>query len=257
VRVAWDMTELTDQADTLRRLHHGAAPLLLPNAWDVASARAVAETGFPVVATSSHAVAASLGVPDADTMAPDVAFGVIARIAAAVDVPVTADIEGGYQLPAPELVDRLLSVGAVGCNLEDTDHHGHDVLVPVDDQAQRLRSLRRASDEAAVAVVINARIDVFLREVGSPESQLSHAIQRAQAYLTAGADCVFPIGLTDPDGIARFVREAGGSVNIWLRPDGPSRQALTDLGVARISLAGGLFRRSLAAVERTLAELQT
>src|SRR5437588_601317 len=118
------MAEITRQADTLRHLHHGAAPLLLPNAWDVASARAVEEAGYPVIATSSYAVAASLGVPDADTMGPELAFGAIARIVASVDAPVTADLEGGYQLPAGELVDRLLSAGAVGCNLEDTDHHG-------------------------------------------------------------------------------------------------------------------------------------
>lgn len=250
-------TDLLRQAETLRRLHHGPQPLLLPNAWDVVTARAVAEAGFLVVATSSVAVAASLGQPDTDSMPPDLAFGAIARIAAGVEVLVTADLEAGYQLPAPELVERLLAAGAVGCNLEDTDHHGPDVLVPAERQAERLQAVRAASEAAGVPIVINARIDVFLRQSGEPASRLPEAIRRGRAYLAAGADCLYPIGLTDPPTIGAFVREVGAPVNVWLRPDGPSRQELAELGVARISLAGGLFRRSMAAIQRALEELKT
>lgn len=248
-------TDLAHQAETLRRLHHDSQPLLLPNVWDVASARAVAEAGFPIVATSSHAVAASLGHPDTDSMPVEEAFGAIARIARAVEVPVTADLEAGYRLPAPELVERLLGAGAVGCNLEDTDHHGADVLVPIERQADRLRAVRQASQEAGVPVVINARIDVFLREVGDPQSRLPQAIRRGQAFIAAGADCLYPIGLGDPAAIEVFVREVGAPVNIWLRPDGPSRQTLAELGVARISLAGGLFRRAMVEITHALHEL--
>ena len=250
------IAERIHQADTLRRLHHGSEPLLLPNVWDVASARAVTGAGFPVVATSSHAIAASLGLPDADVMAPELAFDVVARIAASVDVPVTADLEAGYQLPADELVERLLRAGAVGCNLEDTDHHGRDVLVPLGRQAARLRTVRQASEAAGVPLVINARIDVFLREAGEPEARLSEAIRRGQAYRAAGADCLYPIGLSEPSAIRTFVREVGAPVNIRLHPDGPSRQALAALGVARISLVTGLFRRSIEAIERALDELR-
>jgi 2-methylisocitrate lyase-like PEP mutase family enzyme len=230
---------------------------VLPNAWDVASARAVAGAGFPVIATSSHAVAASLGYPDSDAMPAQTAFEAVARIAAGVDLPVTADIEAGYRLPAADLVDRLLDAGAVGCNLEDTDHHGPDVLVPIEGQVERLAAVREAADAAGVPIVINARVDVFLRRIGTPESQLAEGVRRGRAYLEAGADCVYPIGLTDPNTIERFVREVGAPVNAWLRPDGPSLDTLSRLGVARVSLAGGLFRRAMAEVERALDELKS
>jgi len=243
------------QAATLRDLHHAAQPLLLPNVWDAATARAVADAGFPVIATSSLAVAASLGFPDDDSMPPDAAFSVVSRVAAAVDLPVTADLEAGYQLPPTEFVERMLAAGAVGCNLEDTDHHGPDVLVPVERQAERLHAVREASDAAGVPIVINARVDVFLHQFGDPESRLPEAIRRGKAYLAAGADCLYPIGLTDPETIAAFVQAVNAPVNIWLRPDGPSRETLARLGVARISLAAGLFRRSMAAVQDLLKDL--
>lgn len=251
------MPDLTHMAETLRSLHHGSKPLLLPNVWDVASARAVADAGFPVIATSSLAVGASLGFPDADVMPRDEAFAAIARIAAGVALPVTADIEAGYRLPATELIERLLGAGAVGCNLEDTDHHGSEVLVPMERQAERLRAVREASDAAGVPVVINARIDIFLRDPGDSAAKLPEAILRGKAYLAAGADCLYPIGLTDPDAIETFVREMEAPVNIWLRPDGPSRQTLARLGVARISLAAGLFRLSLAEIRRAVEALKT
>jgi 2-methylisocitrate lyase-like PEP mutase family enzyme len=250
------MTHLVHQAQTLRRLHYGSEPLLLPNVWDVASAKAVAEAGFPVIATSSHAVAASLGFADADVMPAEAAFDAIARIAAGVTLPVTADLEAGYQLPAGQLVERLLDAGAVGCNLEDTDHHGPEVLVPTERQAERLRTVREASETAGVSVVINARIDIFLRQPGHPASLLPEALRRAKAYLASGADCLYPIGLTDPDTIETFVREVGAPVNIWLRPDGPSRRTLAQLGVARISLAAGLFRLAMTEIRRALESLK-
>src|SRR5437764_15300934 len=138
------VTDLTQHAQTLRALHRGSRPLLLPNVWDVASAQAVARAGFPVIATSSHAVAASLGFPDSDVMPADAAFDAVARIASSVHLPVTADLDAGYGLPAADFVQRLLDAGAVGCNLEDTDHHGADVLVPVETQVERLQGVRRA-----------------------------------------------------------------------------------------------------------------
>lgn len=246
---------LAQQAELLRSLHHGSQPLILPNAWDVASARAVEAAGFPVVATSSYAVADSLGLEDDDSMPTSMAFGAIGRVATAVSVPVTADIEAGYQLSPAELVAALLGAGAVGCNLEDGDHHGSGVLVPMERQVERLRAIRQASDVAGVPIVINARVDAFIREAGEPDARLDEAIRRGKAYLSAGADCVYPIALRDEDSIRSFVREVGGPVNIWLRPDGPPRETLAELGVKRISLATGLYRRSLAEIERALREL--
>ncbi len=250
------MTDLVRKADLLRSFHHRPEPLVLPNAWDVVTARAVESAGFPAVATSSAAVAASLGLDDSDSMPPDLAFGVVKRIAGAVGVPVTADNEAGYQLTAEDLVGALLDAGAVGCNLEDSEHHGADLLVPLEQQAARLRAVRAASDAAGVPIVINARVDVFIREAGDPASRLDEAIRRGRAYLEAGADCLYPIALRDAPSIEAFVRGVRAPVNIWLRPDGPSRKQLVDMGVARISLATGLFRRSLAEIERALAELR-
>jgi 2-methylisocitrate lyase-like PEP mutase family enzyme len=252
-----DPEKRADWAGTLRDLHHGPKPLILPNAWDVASARAVAEAGFAVIATSSFAVAESLGFPDTDTMPADDAFAAVARIARGVDLPVTADLEAGYGLSAEEFVQRLLGAGAVGCNFEDSDHHGSEVLLPAERQVERLRALRSAADAAGVPIVINARVDVFIRGFGEPEHRLDEAIRRGKAYIAAGADCVYPIGLTDREAIASFVREVAAPVNIWLRPDGPSRAELAEIGVARISLAAGLFRRAMGEVERALHELQT
>lgn len=251
-----DKSQLVTQATTLRSLHHGSAPLVLPNAWDVATAQAVARAGFPVIATTSLAVAESLGFPDTDTMPADVAFAAIARIAGSVNLPVTADIEAGYQLPASELVNRLVNAGAVGCNLEDTEHHGPDVLVPVERQVARLRSVRQASEEAEVPVVINARVDVFLHESSDPESQLSEGIRRGKAYLAAGADCIYPIFLSDPAAIEAFVREIQGPVNILLRPNGPSPETLARLGVTRISLGAGVFKAAMAEVAQVLESLK-
>ncbi|MGH2447135.1 MAG: isocitrate lyase/PEP mutase family protein [Chloroflexota bacterium] len=250
------MADPKQQAETLFDLHHGSQPLLLPNVWDVASAQAVAGEGFPVIATSSRAIAASLGFPDADVMPADTAFDAVRRIAGDVDLPVTADLEAGYQLPAADFVERLLQAGAVGCNLEDTDHHGSSMLAPIERQSDRLRAIRRATNDAGVRIVINARIDIFLHGSGDPQSHLAEAIERGKAYLSSGADCLYPIGLEDTSVIAEFVREVDAPVNIWLRPNGPSLEALAKLGVARVSLASGLFHVAMKEVQRQLRKLR-
>jgi 2-methylisocitrate lyase-like PEP mutase family enzyme len=233
---ARDVDGLAAQADALRRLHAGPRPLVLPNAWDVASARLVVKAGFPVVATSSGAIAASLGYEDNDSMPADEAFGVIARITRSVSVPVTADIEAGYRLSPEDLVERLLTAGAVGCNLEDTDHHGGAGLVDAGEQAERLRAVRLAASEAGVEVVLNARVDV-LRLEGDRRELFEEAVRRARLYLSAGADCVFPIRLADDDLIGEFVRRAEGPVNV-VAAGAPPLARLAELGVARISFAG-------------------
>jgi 2-methylisocitrate lyase-like PEP mutase family enzyme len=150
-------TALAERATALRALHSGQRPLVLPNAWDVASARLVVKAGFPVVATSSGAIAATLGHQDDDSMPIGEAFGVVARIARNVPVPVTADLEAGYGVPPAELVNRLLDAGAVGCNLEDTDHHGGGGLIDADAHVERLGAIRQAANDAGVDIVLNAR----------------------------------------------------------------------------------------------------
>jgi 2-methylisocitrate lyase-like PEP mutase family enzyme len=235
-------------ADVLRSLHVPGRPLVLPNAWDAGTARLVVEAGFPVVATSSAAVAESLGYADHQGASPVEMFDAVRRITRAVDVPVTVDAEAGYGLPAAELVARLLDVGAVGCNLEDTDHAGGG-LTPIDKQAEYLAEVRAA---AGADLVVNARVDVFLR-AADQSAVLAEGVERARAYLAAGADCVYPILLRSP--LGSFVDEVGGPVNVALLPEF-SVSDLAAAGVARISLGPGLWRQTQAMLREKLAVLK-
>jgi 2-methylisocitrate lyase-like PEP mutase family enzyme len=245
--------ERAQRADALRRLHARPRPLILPNAWDVASARLVVKAGFPVVATSSGAVAATLGYEDDDSMPVDEAFGVIARIARSVPVPVTADIEAGYGLSPEDLVARLLEAGAVGCNLEDTDHHGGGGLVDAGEHAERLHTVRHAATRAGVGVVLNARIDV-LRLEGDRRELFEEVVRRARLYLEAGADCVFPIRLADDELIGELVRRVEGPVDI-VAAGAPPLARLAELGIARVSFAGTLMNRLYGVHEAALSEI--
>jgi 2-methylisocitrate lyase-like PEP mutase family enzyme len=227
-------------AAVLRSLHVPGTPLVLPNVWDPGTARLVVEAGFPVVATSSAAVAESLGYADHQNAAVAEMFAAVRRITRAVDVPVTVDAEAGYGLPPAELVGRLLETGAVGCNLEDTDHAGGG-LTPTDKQAEYLAEVRAAAGED---LVINARVDVFLR-AADQSTALTEGVARARAYLAAGADCVYPILIRSTDVLRSFVAEVGAPVNATLLPD-LTIPDLAAAGVARISLAAGLWRRTQA-----------
>ena len=227
-------------ATALRELHRPGAPLLLPNAWDVPSALLVAAR-FAAVATSSAAVARSLGHQDGQAAPVGEMLAAAARIAAAVDVPVTVDAEAGYGLAPGELVERLLEAGVAGCNLEDTDYQ-RGGLADVQAQCDLLAGVVAAGAAAGVPLVVNARIDVFLRagRQDSPASVIDEAISRGQRYLAAGADCVYPITATGEDVIASLAEGLGGRVNVLYRPGAPSLARLAELGVARISLGSGL-----------------
>lgn len=249
------MTRLSELADDLRARHIPRLPLILANVWDAASAAAVVAAGHPVVATSSAAVAASLGAPDREQMTPDMAFDAVKRIAGAVEVPVTADLEAGYGLPAGDLVSRLLGAGAVGCNLEDSDHHGPGPLLDADRQAAYIAAVCEAARGAGVGVVVNARVDVHIRRAVPAADRVAETLRRGRKYLAAGAACVYPIGLTDPADIAVLVEQMGGPVNIWLRPDGPPLADLCRMGVARVSLADALHRRATAHAASMAASL--
>ncbi len=235
------MTALAARADALLASHRGDRPLVLPNGWDVASAKIVEAAGFPVIATSSRAIASVLGLADDDSSDPDLIFDHVGRIAASVDRPVTADLEAGYRLSPSELVERMLAIGVVGCNLEDSDHHGSGVLVDAEQQAEYLSAVRSTAEAHGVHVVLNARVDCFIRRLGDDEEQLTEGIRRGRLYLQAGADCVYPIALVDGVRIARFFAAVPGSVNIQARRDGLGLEELAILGVRRVSLASGLF----------------
>ncbi|MGW2293769.1 isocitrate lyase/PEP mutase family protein [Streptomyces violaceorubidus] len=223
-----------------RALHHGRVPddpLVLPGPWDAASARVFAEAGFPALATPSAGVAASLGYEDGRTPADEM-FAAVARIVRAVDVPVSADVEGGYGLAPKELVERLLEAGVVGCNLEDSTREG------LKDPAEHAEWLAEVRQEAGDRLFLNARIDTFVRGVDDPAA----AIGRAAAYVAAGADCVYPIAA--PVAVLPLLR-AGiqGPVNAVARPgEGPSPAELGALGASRITFGPGLQRQAEQAV---------
>ncbi|BCJ27154.1 isocitrate lyase/phosphoenolpyruvate mutase family protein [Actinocatenispora sera] len=243
---------LADAAATFRALHRPGTPVVLPNAWDANSARIVAEQGFPAVATSSVAVAESLGYSDGGGAPPELMFAAAGRIARAVDLPVTVDAENGYGLPAADLVAALVSAGAVGANIEDSTG---GVLSDVDTHAARLAGVREAAVAAGVPLVLNARVDVFLRSPGLSEAErVDAAIARANRYLAAGADCVYPI-LCPPTAVARLVNGIDGPVNVHWRPDGPSPAEFAALGVARISAGGLLWRMAMDAYRNAVGTL--
>lgn len=245
------MSPLSDRADRLRELHEVPELLVLPNAWDVESARRFEALGCPALATTSAGVANALGFADGEAIPAAEMLDAVQRIAAAVDVPVTADLEAGYGLEPEELVGRLLEAGAVGLNLEDTDHRGDGGLTDVDAQAERLAAVKAAGRGAGVDVVLNARVDVHLDEIGPPESRLEAAIARGRRYRQAGADCVYPIMVEEETDIAALVAEVG-PINVLALPHAPPAARLRDLGVTRLSFGSGLMHIALAAAEKAV-----
>ncbi|MFI0352819.1 isocitrate lyase/phosphoenolpyruvate mutase family protein [Actinomadura sp. 9N407] len=225
------MTDHNANAARLRELHRPGEPLILPNAWDAASATILEEAGYPAVATASAAIAAMLGYPDHEGAPADEMLAAAARVVRAVRVPVTVDAEAGYGLPAAELVERLVTMGAVGCNLEDTDHKT-GALVPAAEQAERIAAVRAAAESAGTDLVINARADVFVNKVAEP---VAEAIERGRLYLEAGADCIYPIAVSAEDDIAVLAKEIPGPINTNSFPGGATPARLAALGVARIS----------------------
>jgi 2-methylisocitrate lyase-like PEP mutase family enzyme len=249
------MSALADLASRLRALHQAEDPLVLPNAWDAATARAVVEAGFPAVATTSSGVSAALGYKDGEHTPADEMFNAIRRITRVTEnVPVTADIEAGYRLAPSELARRLLEAGAVGCNLEDTDHARSDHgLVDASKNAERLAAFKQAARDQGVDVVLNARIDIFLR----PNPDVDEAIRRAHLYLEAGADSIFPIGLSDEATIVQLVNAIPAPVNVIPGFRGaPSLARLRELRVRRMSYAGRLFRAFSTEHEKHLAAIK-
>lgn len=236
------LTALASAAESLLAAHRRHHPVILPTVWDAGSARIVQEAGFPFIATSSRAVAGVLGEGDDDASDAAVIFDFVARIVRAVSCPVTADLEAGYGLTATALVGQMLAAGIVGCNLEDTDHHGRNVLVDSHRHAAYLARVRDAAEAVGVHIVINARVDTFIRHVGGNDEQLEEAIRRGRLYLEAGADCVYPIAVSDPGQIATLVDAMPGPVNVLARPGGLRLDELAALGVARISLGSGLYQ---------------
>ena len=252
-------TEQVAKAEAFLRLHQEPPLLLLPNAWDVASARLFEEAGFPAVATTSAGIAYALGHPDGQRVGRDDMLAVVARIAAAVAVPVTADLEAGYATTPDGVADTVraaVAAGAVGMNLEDSDHGEPGRLADRAAQAERVAAAREAADSLGLAFVLNARTDVFLLGAGEPAGRLAHAIERSNAYRAAGADCSFCPGVADPATITALVREVDGPLNVLAGPATPPVAELEALGVRRVSLGSGPMRATLGLVRRMAEELR-
>ncbi|GAA2924544.1 MULTISPECIES: isocitrate lyase/phosphoenolpyruvate mutase family protein [Streptomycetaceae] len=240
-----------DNARVFRSLHTAPAPLALANAWDVASARVIEAAGAPAIATTSAGVAWSLGSPDGDSLPRDRALELVGRIVAAVAVPVTADIEGGYGTDATsvaETVAGVIEAGAVGVNIEDGTR-------PPTELAARLAAARQTAGRAGVDLFLNARIDTFLFGLGDPDTRLKETLARAHMYVDAGADGIFVPGITDTATITALVSDISVPLNVMAVPGAPTVAELGTLGVARVSLGSGVAQAAYAAARRAAQEL--
>jgi 2-methylisocitrate lyase-like PEP mutase family enzyme len=247
------VNDLRAQAEQLRELHRGEM-LVLANVWDAASAKIVVEAGGRAIATASAAISAMLGYPDGEGAPWREMFAAAGRIARVVSVPVTVDAESGYGLPPRELVDRLLEIGATGCNLEDTDHRSGG-LAEAGAQAERLAEVRSAADESGVPLVINARVDTFLATSRVPEEvRIEETVRRGLLYREAGADCLYPIGVSRRRDITALVAELPGPVN-GNTGDELDLDTLRQLGVARVSYGPRFYRSAMADFAVTIRPL--
>lgn len=251
-------TRAAEAAATLRSLTD-AGVLVLPNAWDAGSARLIERAGASAIATTSGGVSWSLGKPDGEGITREEQVAVVARIVAAVRVPVTADIEGGYG-PRPEdvgdTIRAVVAAGAGGVNLEDSRRDG--TLFSAEEQSLRIAAARAAAAGAGVpGIVINIRTDVFLFEIGAPADRLGDVLARARSYAEAGADGLFVPGVVDEPTIREVVAGSPLPINVMAGPGAPSIGELTAMGVGRISLGTALAEAAYLLTERAATEILT
>lgn len=254
-----DVSELVQKAEQLRALHHGNRTLVLPNIWDPGGARMMEWLGYPAVATASASVAYSLGYDDCQQITLDAMVDVVGRVASAVKVPVTADLEWGYAEEPGEVAEnmrRVLHAGAVGINLEDSIREG-EVLFPIDYQVARIRAVREMAEQEGVPLFINARTDVFWPRVpGTPEEKLEEAIRRARAYLDAGGDCFYPILLGDLETLKRIYEAIKAPINVLAPTSKATLEELEEAGIARVSLGPALMWAALTTMRNIAVGLQ-
>ncbi|HET8609088.1 MAG TPA: isocitrate lyase/phosphoenolpyruvate mutase family protein [Burkholderiales bacterium] len=256
-----DIANQKRKAEAFRRLHErhrGSRMLLLPNAWDAMSARLFEQAGFTAIATTSGGVSWALGYPDGEQAPRDEVIAATARIARVVDCPVTADLEAGFgDTPdaVAETVAQAIHAGVVGINLEDGTHRADAPVRDSDAMAARIHAAREAARAAGVPIMINARTDLYLLRIGGERERFDEAIRRARVYLDGGADCFFPIGLTDAQTIAALVKALDAPVNIALMHDAPAATELERLGVARVSTAIGPVCAVMGLVQQAAVQL--
>jgi 2-methylisocitrate lyase-like PEP mutase family enzyme len=248
------------KANRFRDLHRGPRTLVLPNIWDVAGARVLEQAGVAAIATTSAGIAFALGYPDGEKISRQEMFAVVARIAPKVNLPVTADAEAGYgDRPddAAQTARAVIEAGAVGLNLEDGTDDPKQPLADLSLQLEKIAAVREIARTMGVPLVLNARTDVYLLQVGKPEDRFDETVRRLSAYRDAGADCLFAPGVRELQVISRLVRELQHPLNILAGPGSPPISELQKIGVARVSLGSSPMRATLGLVRRIAQELQT
>ena len=246
-----------EKAEDFRALHHGKRILILPNGWDVPSARVFEDAGFPAVATSSAGMLVSLGYPDGEVVGRDEFVSAVERIARVLSVPVSADIVAGFGKTTKEVVATvraILKTGAVGINVEDFAH-ATKKLYPVERQIENVNAIRKLAETTGIPIVINARTDALRFAEGDEEARVKEAIRRATAYRDAGADCVYPMGLIDATSIARFVKALDFPINVMVRKGLPPVSELQRLGVARVSFGPTASYAAMGLLKRAAKEV--
>lgn len=246
------LVDQKSKAETFRALHRPGVPLRLLNAWDAGTARLFEAAGSAAIGTTSAGIAFALGRPDGQYMDRSEMISSIGRIATAVEIPVTADIESGFgEEPSAvaETVRLTIDAGAVGVNLEDADKHEDNKLVRLEQQVDLVRAARRMADAAGVPLFINARTDVYLLGIGKESDRLAATLERLNAYIEAGADGVFVPGLRDSDTIAELAAKVEAPLNVLIWPGAPKVDELAELGVARVSVGSGPSRAALGSLK--------
>jgi 2-methylisocitrate lyase-like PEP mutase family enzyme len=253
---------IRNQAELARQfleLHRGPKILVLPNAWDVASARIFEDAGFPAIGTTSAGVANSFGYSDGQKIPREEMLAAVRRMAEAVEVPVTADVEAGFGSTPEEVAgtaQAVIAAGAVGMNLEDGIEGKHDFLADVNLQKEIIQAVLEVTEGAGIPFVLNARTDIFLYGIGPAETRLKRAIDRLNTYRAAGAQSLFAPGVKDAETIAQLARGVAGPLNILATVGTPPVQELQRLGVARVSIGSGPMRAALGFLGRMARQLR-
>jgi len=246
-----------NKAEKFLALHRDPRVLVLANVWDIAGTRVFERAGFAALATTSSGIAASRGYPDGEVIPSEEMLGVIADIAGAARLPVTADIETGYSPATAEVIENVAAVidaGAVGVNIEDADPRTQ-TLFDVAFQVDKIRAIRDRASSMGLHLVINARTDGYLLPGLSGADRITGTVARGQAYAAAGADCIVIPGVQDGEQIARLVTEIDAPINVLAGPATPSVGELEAIGVARLSIGGGAMRATLALIRDIATEL--
>ncbi len=252
------MTTQAEKAERFKAMHLGPGILVLPNAFDVVSACILADTGFKAIATTSGGCAFSLGFRDGEDIPRDTMVAIVARMAGAVDLPLSADMEAGYGTTPVAVADTVratIDAGAVGINIEDSTKAGPKALIDFDLAVERIAAARQATIEAGIAMVINARTDVYSVGGEDEDAKFEEATRRANAYLEAGADCAFVIAVRDGDLIGRLAAAIHGPLNILAGASSPSVAELEALGVKRVTVGSGFAKATLSLIKKGAEEL--